>query len=380
MANQKQLEILKSGVDAWNKWRREWPDAKIDLTHADLKNAYLFLADLKEASLYFADCRGAHLSGANLREVNFKLANLSDANLSGAHLVEANLSDANLNRAYLVNANLNKSNLSDTNLNEIDLRKANLIKANFSKAILKGANFKGALVENTVFGNTDLSQTKGLETIHHYSSSSIDMSTLQLSKGKIPEVFLRGCGLSDADIEYAKLANPNLTNEEIVKIQYRIYELRATQSIQISPLFISYSHADSTFVDALEKGLNAKGVRFWRDIHEMTAGRIEAQIDRAIRQNPTVLLILSKNSMSSDWVQHEVRKARELEKELGRDALCPIALDDGWKSSRWPQRVMEQVMEYNILDFSEWGDEATFQTKFAKLLNGLDLFYKKPEA
>jgi len=78
-------------------------------------------------------------------------------------------------------------------------------------------------------------------------------------------------------------------------------------------------------------------------------------------------------------VQHEVRKARELEKELGRDTLCPIALDDGWKSSSWPQRVMEQVMEYNILDFSKWGDEAVFQAEFAKLLSGLDLFYKKPE-
>jgi hypothetical protein len=83
--------------------------------------------------------------------------------------------------------------------------------------------------------------------------------------------------------------------------------------------------------------------------------------------------------MNSDWVQHEVRKARELEKELGRDALCPIALDDSWKSSRWPQRVMEQVMEYNILDFSQWEDEGTFNAKFGKLLSGLDLFYKKPE-
>ncbi len=117
---------------------------------------------------------------------------------------------------------------------------------------------------------------------------------------------------------------------------------------------------------------------FWRDIHDATAGRLETQIDRAIRQNPTVLLVLSKNSIESDWVEHEVRTARELEKELGRDALCPIALDDSWKSSPWPKRVMEQVTEYNILDFSKWEDNPTFEEEFAKLLNGLDLFYKKP--
>ena len=37
----------------------------------------------------------------------------------------------------------------------------------------------------------------------------------------------------------------------------------------------------------------------------------------------------------------------------------------------------KQVMEYNILDFSDWEDRSAFEGKFAKLLNGLDLFYKK---
>jgi len=40
---------------------------------------------------------------------------------------------------------------------------------------------------------------------------------------------------------------------------------------------------------------------------------------------------------------------------------------------------MEQVMEYNILDFSDWEDKSAFEGKFAKLLNGLDLFYKKKD-
>jgi hypothetical protein len=32
---------------------------------------------------------------------------------------------------------------------------------------------------------------------------------------------------------------------------------------------------------------------------------------------------------------------------------------------------------YHILDFSKWEEESTFQVKFAKLLGGLNLFYKK---
>lgn len=128
--------------------------------------------------------------------------------------------------------------------------------------------------------------------------------------------------------------NSNLTNEEINDIQYKFYDLRATQSLQISPLFISYSHGDAKFADKIEKHLNNRGIRFWRDIHDMKSGRVEKQIDRAIRQNPTVLLVLSEHSLSSDWVEREVRTARGLEKEMQRDLLCPIALDNSWKSSR----------------------------------------------
>ena len=104
---------------------------------------------------------------------------------------------------------------------------------------------------------------------------------------------------------------------------------------------------------------------------------MEKQIDRAIRQNPTVLLVLSEHSLSSDWVEHEVRTARELEKDLGHDVLCPIALDKSWKSSKWPERIMEQITEYNILDFSEWEDDVKFEGMFRKLIDGLELFYKK---
>ena len=148
------------------------------------------------------------------------------------------------------------------------------------------------------------------------------------------------------------------------------------QPIQINPLFISYSHTDSAFVDHMERYLNAKNIGFWRDVHHATAGRLEKQIDRAIRHNSTVLLILSEHSTESDWVEHEARLARKLEKELGRDVLCPVALDDSWKTCRWPERLREQIMEYNILDFSNWRDEAFFQRMFTRLIDGLDLFYK----
>ena len=54
MADADQVNILKSGVESWNKWRRgrSWFD--VDLTEADLGGA-----DLREADLTKVNLRGA---------------------------------------------------------------------------------------------------------------------------------------------------------------------------------------------------------------------------------------------------------------------------------------------------------------------------------
>jgi hypothetical protein len=54
-----------------------------------------------------------------------------------------------------------------------------------------------------------------LEDVVHRTPSKIAADTFALSKGKIPEAFLQGCGLSSADIEYTELSNPKLSNEEM---------------------------------------------------------------------------------------------------------------------------------------------------------------------
>ena len=58
MADNNQIAILSQGVEAWNKWREDNPDALIDLNnaklmHMNLENANLAETDLKEANLSF---------------------------------------------------------------------------------------------------------------------------------------------------------------------------------------------------------------------------------------------------------------------------------------------------------------------------------------
>lgn len=386
MANQKQLEIIKQDVEVWNAWRHKHSDIEIDLTDADLTDVDLSGTDLSKANLSRTNLKRADLNEANLRNANlsesnnfradFSNADLSNADLSETDLRNTDFSGAILKGAILSGAILSYADFRFADLREADLRSTDLIGTNFSGANLSGTNLSNSVIDETSFGDVELSSCLGLETIDHLGPSHISTNTLEKSKGQIPVEFLRGCGLSDWEIESAKLYNPDLSNQEISELQYKIYDLRATRSIQVSPLFISYSHADSSFVDKLGKKLTEIGVRYWRDIHDMKSGRMEKQVDRALRLNPTVLVVLSKHSIKSDWVEHEVNSARELEKELNRDCLCPVALDDSWMSSPWDQRIMRQVKKYNILDFSSWQDKSTFGTTFKKLVDGLQLFYK----
>ena len=132
-------------------------------------------------------------------------------------------------------------------------------------------------------------------------------------------------------------------------------------------------------MECIAKRLNKAGIIYWRDIHDSPAGPLERIVTRAIEQNPVVLLILSKNSVESDWVEFEASEARKLEKQLNRHVLCPVALDDKWKYCKWSAVLRNQIIKYNILDFSGWKNIDMIDQQFNRLISGLDLFYTKTE-
>ena len=65
MANPEHLEILRQGVDVWNRWREENSEIIPDLTEANLSDAIFAGNNLDKA-----DLSGAKLLRANLIEVN----------------------------------------------------------------------------------------------------------------------------------------------------------------------------------------------------------------------------------------------------------------------------------------------------------------------
>ena len=385
MADSEHVAKLQEGVEAWNAWRKQKPDIrpnlhkadlsganlnKADLTEAYLRGAILYEADLSRADLfrtnlvgahlYGADLREAYLDGADLRVANLRGANLNKADLSGANLGRADLSRANLTEAYLPWANLSGANLTKaylhqailhrTNLREANLCWANLREAYLSEANLAKANLTEVELYETTFANVDLTNVKGLDTCVDHGPSRIDYRTLEQS-GKLPQSFLRGCGLPDPFIDYL----PSLLN----------------QPIQHYSCFISYASKDEALAKRLHADLQDKGVRCWFAPEDIKIGdKFRVRIDEAIRTYEKLLLLLSENSMASAWVDKEVETAFDKEIEREDLVLFPIRLDDAVLESKtgWAADIRRSR---HIGDFSNWKNHDDYQKGLERLLRDL---------
>ena len=91
MANNQQMDLLKQGPQAWNTWRAEQTEVRVDLSGAALRGLDLEEADLSGADLKDADLRGANLSGANLKGAHLEGSNLFKVLIDSADLKEADL-------------------------------------------------------------------------------------------------------------------------------------------------------------------------------------------------------------------------------------------------------------------------------------------------
>jgi uncharacterized protein YjbI with pentapeptide repeats len=349
MADPKQLEILKSGVENWNRFRNENPHLIIDLSKADL-----ITTDLSDAYLSRLNLTGANFSRLNLTGANFSRAELFDVDFS-----EADLSGVNFSETELYDVNFSRANLFIANLVGAIFSRANLIGANFNGAILfstiflhsslSEASFLSAKLRNTIFTETDLSKTEQLESCQFFGECYIDYHTLKKSCN-LPVNFLRGCGLSDTFIDHI----PALFNK----------------AIQFYSCFISYSSKDEEIAKKIHADLQDKGIRCWFAPEDLKIGdKFRSTIHEAIKVYDKLLLIISENSINSHWVEDEVERAFEKERKQNRTVLFPVTVDQnifnidaGWANS---------INKRHIGDFIYWKNHDSYKKAFDRLVRDL---------
>ena len=338
MANEKQLEILKSGVKAWNEWRSEHSNRRIDLRSADLRSADLSHANLREANLSHANLRGANLSHVSLLDTNLFTADLSGANLTYTVWISAYCSGANFSSASLYYAQLAFSRLPH-------------------------AEFLGARFGDTGLHGLDLSGTGGLAGVRHFAPTGITNCTLEYTaaglakdasrQGEV-ETFYRASGVPEQMIEY--------------------YRSLIGHPIEFYSAFISYNHSDKPFARRLYADLQSAGIRCWLDEKDMRGGdMIFDVVNRAIRTHDKLILLCSLSSLTSNWVERELQSAfdREERSKDGERILIPLDLDgylfDGYEGQFGPQ-----IRARLAIKFDGWkGDADVYEAGFEKVKDAL---------
>jgi TIR domain len=141
--------------------------------------------------------------------------------------------------------------------------------------------------------------------------------------------------------------------------------------------FISYSSKDQAFAERLYADLQSNGIRCRYAPHHLRPGTVIIRgIDEAIRTYDKLLLILSKASIESRWVEHEVNRALYKEMERKQDMLFPIRVDNAVLES--PVGWAADLRHRHIGDFTHWKHHDDYQQAFTRLLRDLKAEGQKP--
>lgn len=354
MADESQVKILmEQGVATWNQWRRTNPLTRPELAGALLNRMDLGGADFTQANLHEAQFMGANLEGANFYMANIEFANLQETNLSKAGFGKARLYLSDLSKAKLIDTDLRETFCARSRFIGANLRYSNLFQTNLSGADLESTDLMYATVGETVFSNVDLRSTEGLEMVRHISPSSIGIETIYRSNGIIPEPFLRGAGVPEPFIASMKSL------------------VAAMSPIEFYSCFISYSSKDQELAERLHADLRSKNVRCWFAPEDLKIGdKLRPSLDEAIRVHDKLMVLLSENSVQSEWVEREVEAAFEKERREKRTVLFPIQLDDAVRETRqaWAADIRRTR---HIGDFRDWKNHDSYKKAFERLLRDL---------
>jgi uncharacterized protein YjbI with pentapeptide repeats len=318
MANPEHVAKLKEGAEAWNEWR-ERSNEKPDLSGVQLDSD-----SLDDYNLRSADFSGARLYGVSLRRTY-----CDDSSFEGATVAEA-----------IFVARMERTNFRGSHLSYTVFHVCTLNESDFTEARLVGI----------VLASSYLRDVRGLDSIVVSRNNSIGIDTF-FQSGGLPDFFLRNSNVPEEFIQYAASL--------------------VGKAIEYYSCFLSYSSKDDDFARRLYNDLQGKNIRTWFAPEDLKIGdRFRSRIDEGIRIHDKLVLILSANSVASDWVETEVESALERERKEGKEVLFPIAIDDeGFTSQQsWAADIHRKR---HIGDFRNWKSHDDYTTAFDRLVRDL---------
>jgi hypothetical protein len=132
-------------------------------------------------------------------------------------------------------------------------------------------------------------------------------------------------------------------------------------------IFLSHNTKDKFFVRELADRLSRMGVRVWIDEAEIKVGdSLTEKVGKAIEETDFVGVVLSRNSISSQWVQKELQIALQEEFKKKKVVVLPLLLE--------PVDIPPFLRDKLYADFTT---PEKFKQSFPKLLEALNVSKEK---
>jgi formylglycine-generating enzyme required for sulfatase activity len=105
--------------------------------------------------------------------------------------------------------------------------------------------------------------------------------------------------------------------------------------VQVSHIFISYSHQDSDYARKLENALKRQGFEIWIDDRIDYGTRWPQVIQEQLDASAAVIVVMTSRSYGSEWVQNELARA----KAKGKPVFPLLLEGDTWLAVQATQYV-----------------------------------------
>jgi uncharacterized protein YjbI with pentapeptide repeats len=225
MANPKDLEMLKQGVEKWNDWRMGWSNTVVDLSGADLSGINLIGANLRKANLSGADLSNTYLRKAELSEADLSGSNLTNADLSQAYMWQTNLSGAKMMGTLLEGIQASPEVLETLKQSTANPEHLKILQQGNSKWNAWRQENPGVI---PVLSNADLRGLMDMTGVDLRGAlmRGSDLSEVSLNGAQLEKANLIEATLNKTNLLQANLGDANLSNANLVEVTLRLAYLK----------------------------------------------------------------------------------------------------------------------------------------------------------
>jgi len=138
--------------------------------------------------------------------------------------------------------------------------------------------------------------------------------------------------LAHQGIDVAEFASPSELKKLVTDWLLAVLKEKhgiCPEGVASGSVFLSHSSLDSMFVQRLAKDFTAYGIPVWYSGWEMNVGdSVRERIEQAIEESAWLVVVLSKQSVTSKWVKEELNGAFAKSIEQDFDFILPVLLED----------------------------------------------------